>query len=200
MSRYTGSANKQARRVGFSLLESGKDIARKPFRPGQHGASRRRKVSNYGTQLLEKQKVKFMYGLNERQFRNTFNKAGKMAGVHGEDFLKLLESRLDNIVYRLGLARTRRGARQLVNHGHVMVNDKKVDIPSYLAKPGDVIVLREKSKDHASVLEALSIETSKPEFVSFDKKTMTGKFLRYPERNELNPEVNEALIVEFYNR
>lgn len=200
MSRYTGSANKQARRVGFSILETGKDLARKPYGPGQHGAKRRRRPSGYGVQLIEKQKVRFMYGLSEKQFKKTFEKAGKMHGVHGEDFLKLLESRLDNLVYRLGLARTRRGARQLVNHGHILVNDKKVDIPSYSVKPGDSISLRETSKDNVSVLDALSAVTNRVEYVSFDAKSMSGKYLRLPERNELNPEINEALVVEFYSR
>ena len=142
MSRYTGSRNKQARRVGFSLLENGKELARRPYGPGQHGQDRKGKLSNYGEQLKEKQKVRFMYGVNERQFRKTFNEAAKMKGIHGENFLRLLESRLDNVVYRLGLSTTRRGARQLVNHGHITVNGNKVDIPSYLVKAGDVISVR----------------------------------------------------------
>ena len=129
MSRYTGSVNKQARRVGFSILETGKELSRRPNRPGQHGADRKGKLSNYGEQLKEKQKVRFMYGVNERQFKKTFKEAENMKGMHGENFLKLLESRLDNVVYRLGLANTRRGARQVVNHGHITVNGQKVDIP-----------------------------------------------------------------------
>ena len=139
MSRYTGPQYKKSRRLGFSTLENGKELARRPYAPGIHGTSRRKKVSEYGIQLQEKQKVRFMYGLNEKQFRKTFDKAGKMKGIHGENFLKLLESRLDNLVYRLGLSTTRRGARQIVNHGHILVNGKKVNIPSYTCKPGDVI-------------------------------------------------------------
>ena len=122
MARYTGSSYKRARRVGISLLENGKDIARRPYGPGEHGASKRGKISDYGQQLKEKQKLRFMYGVNERQFRKTFGDALKMSGVNGDDFFKLLESRLDNLVYRIGFATTRRGARQLVNHGHVTVN------------------------------------------------------------------------------
>lgn len=126
MARYTGSSYKQARRVGFSISETGKEIAKRPYGPGQHGADRKGKLSNYGVQLKEKQKVRFMYGLNEKQFKKTFLEAGKMQGIHGENFLKLLESRLDNLVYRLGFASTRRGARQLVNHGHILVNGKRL--------------------------------------------------------------------------
>ena len=136
MSRYTGPAFKQARRVGFSISETGKDL-RRPYGPGQHGNARKGKLSDYGTQLKEKQKVRFMYGLNERQFHKTFKEAEKLQGIHGTNFLRLLESRLDNLVYRIGFASTRRGARQLVNHGHVTVNGKKVDIPSYRVKVWD---------------------------------------------------------------
>ena len=135
-----------ARRVGFSLLENGKELARRPYGPGQHGQDRKGKLSNYGEQLKEKQKVRFMYGVNERQFRKTFNEAAKMKGIHGENFLRLLESRLDNVVYRLGLSTTRRGARQLVNHGHITVNGNKVDIPSYRVKVGDTVAVKENSK------------------------------------------------------
>mgnify|MGYP003314827991 CR=1 FL=1 len=138
MARYTGPNNKQARRVGFSILENGKDLKR-PYGPGQHGKDRKRKPSNYAVQLNEKQKVRFMYGISEKQFARLVNESGKMKGVHGENLLILLESRLDNIVYRTGFASTRRGSRQLVNHGHITVNGKKVDIPSYRVKPGDVV-------------------------------------------------------------
>ena len=200
MSRYTGSSYKQARRVGSSLLENGKELARRGYKPGQHGAARRSKPSNYSVQLNEKQKVRFMYGLNERQFRKTFEEAGKMAGIHGENFLKLLESRLDNLVYRIGFATTRKGARQLVGHGHVTVNGKKVDIPSYRCKPGDVIAIKEESKDHKAVKEALSKVLKRVEFITFDEKKLSGNFVRLPERSELNPEINESLIVEYYNR
>ena len=200
MSRYTGPSYKKARRVGFSISETGKELARHPYGPGQHGNARKGKLSDYGTQLKEKQKVRFMYGLNEKQFRKTFNEAGKMAGIHGENFLKLLESRLDNIAYRLGFSTTRRGARQLVNHGHVTVNGKKVDIPSYRCKPGDVIAIKENSKEHKAVKEALEKTTKRVEFVTFDENKLSGTYVRYPERSELNMDINESLIVEFYNK
>lgn len=200
MSRYTGPSYKKSRNVGFSTLENGKDLARRPYKPGQHGTSRRSKLSNYGLQLNEKQKVKFMYGLNERQFKKTFDEAGKLAGIHGENFLKLLESRLDNLVYRMGFANTRRGARQLVNHGHITVDGQKVDIPSFRVKVGSTIALKDNSKDHKSVKEALENVTTRVEYIDFDKNTNSAKFVRLPERNELNADINEALIVEFYNR
>ena len=200
MARYTGSSFKQARRVGFSLLESGKELARRPYGPGQHGNSRRGKLSDYGVQLKEKQKVRFMYGMNERQFKNTFKKAEKIKGVKGTNFLRLLESRLDNLVYRAGFASTRRGARQLVNHGHVTVNGKKVDIPSYQVKVGDVISLRDKDKNLKVVAESLSKVTKRVEFIKYDEKKMECTYVRLPERNELNADINESLIVEFYNK
>ena len=200
MSRYTGSSYKQARRVGMSLLENGKEVARRPYGPGQHGADRKGKLSNYGTQLKEKQKLRFMYGLNERQFHKTFVEAGKMQGIHGENFLKLLESRLDNLVYRLGFAATRRAARQFVNHGHVLVNGKKVDIPSYRCKVGDVISLKDKAKELKVVKESLEKVVSRVEFVTFDANKLEGTFVRLPERRELNADIDESLIVEFYNR
>lgn len=200
MARYTGSSYKQARRVGFSISETGKEIAKRPYGPGQHGADRKGKLSNYGVQLKEKQKVRFMYGLNEKQFVKTYKEAGKMQGIHGENFLKLLESRLDNLVYRLGFASTRRGARQLVNHGHILVNGKKVDIPSYRVKPGSTITLKDKDKDLKVVKESLEKVTNRVEFVTYDEGKMIGTYVRMPERNELNPDIKETLIVEFYNR
>ena len=200
MSRYTGPAYKKSRRLGFSTLENGKELARRPYAPGIHGTSRRKKVSEYGIQLQEKQKVRFMYGLNEKQFRRTFEKASKMKGIAGENFLKLLESRLDNLVYRMGLATTRRAARQIVNHGHIEVNGIKVDIPSYICKPSDVIAVRENSKEHKAILNTIELNIKTPAFVEFDNKKLTGTFVRLPERNELNAEINESLIVEFYNR
>ncbi|MGN0993093.1 MAG: 30S ribosomal protein S4 [Bacilli bacterium] len=200
MSRYTGPSYKKARRTGFSLLENGKELARKPYGPGAHGQDRKRRPSTYSTQLKEKQKVRFMYGLNEKQFVKTYKEAGKMQGIHGENLLKLLESRLDNLVYRMGFATTRRASRQLVNHGHITVNGKKVDIPSYRCKPGDVITLKEQSKDHKAVKEALSKVLKRVEFITFDDKKLSGTYVRLPERSELNPEINESLIVEYYNR
>ena len=199
MSRYTGPSNKQARRVGFSILENGKDLKR-PYGPGQHGNARHGKLSNYGEQLKEKQKVRFMYGVNERQFKKTFIEAENMKGMHGENFLKLLESRLDNVVYRLGLATTRRGARQLVNHGHITVNGKKVDIPSYRVKIGDVVSLKEDDKNLKVVTESLEKMTRRVDFVSYDEGKKELTYVRRPERSELNADINEALIVEFYTR
>ena len=200
MARYTGPIYRKSRRLGFSTLETGKELAKKPFAPGQHGSDRGKKLSNYGIQLQEKQKVRTMYGLNEKQFHKTFVEAGKLKGVHGENFLKLLESRLDNLVYRIGFANTRKAARQLVNHGHVCVNGTKVDIPSYRCKPGDVISIKETSKEHPMVKDSLSKVNKRVEFITFDESKLSGTYIRYPERSELNPEINESLIVEFYNR
>ena len=200
MARYTGPAYKKSRRLNFSTLENGKDLARRPYAPGQHGNDRRKKLSEYGVQLQEKQKLRTMYGLNEKQFRRLFERASKLKGVTGENMFKLLESRLDNLVYRMGLANTRRGARQVVNHGHITVNGQKVDIPSYSCKPGDVIAVKENSIDHPAIKASLENKATIPAFVTFDKNKMTGTYVRYPERSELNAEINEALIVEFYNR
>ena len=200
MSRYTGSEYKRARSVSFSTTETGKELTRRPNRPGQHGADRRGKLSDYGTQLKEKQKVRFMYGLSERQLRKTFDEAKKLEGIHGTNFLRLLESRLDNLAFRAGFASTRRGARQLVNHGHVTVNGKKVDIPSYRCKPGDVISLREKDLNLKVVNESLEKVNKRVEFITYDENKKQATFVRLPERNELNADINESLIVEFYNK
>ena len=200
MSRYTGPAYKKSRRVGFSTLENGKDLAKRSYKPGQHGQDRKAKPSNYSEQLNEKQKVKFTYGMNEKQFHQLFNKAGKMEGIHGENFLKLLESRLDNVVYRMGLSTTRRGARQVVNHNHILVNGKKVNIPSYMCKPGDVISVKETSKEHKAIKASLEAVNSTVDYVNFDKSKLEGTYVRYPERSELSAEINEALIVEYYSR
>ena len=200
MARYTGPVYKKARRYEFSILENGKELARKPYAPGIHGTGRRKKSSEYGVQLNEKNKVRFMYGLTEKQFARTFEKASKMKGITGENFLKLLESRLDNIVYRMGLASTRRAARQLVNHGHILVNGNNVDIPSYIVKPGDTISVKEKSLNHPAIKLSLENTLNRAAFVDFDDKKMSGTFIRLPERSELNADINESLIVEFYNR
>ena len=200
MSRYTGSSYKQARRVGLSLLENGKELARRPYGPGQHGADRRGKLSNYGIQLKEKQKVRFMYGLSEKQFHKTFLEAGKMSGIHGENFLRLLESRLDNLVYRAGFASTRRAARQLVSHGHITVDGKKVNIPSFRVKVGSVVSLKEADKDLKVVNDALTKVVSRVDFVTYDENKKALTFVRYPERQELPADIDEAAIVEFYNR
>ena len=200
MSRYTKSTYRKSRRLGFSTLETGKELAKKPYAPGMHGQKRAKKLSDYGVQLQEKQKVRFMYGLNEKQFKKTFVEAGKLKGVHGEDFLKLLESRLDNLVYRIGFATTRRGARQLVNHGHITVNGKKVDIPSYRCKVGDVISVRESDKELSIIKSSLETLKKRVEFINYDETKMEATYVRYPERSELNADINESLIVEFYNR
>ncbi|AXI09719.1 30S ribosomal protein S4 [Oceanobacillus zhaokaii] len=200
MSRYTGSVWKKSRRLGISLTGTGKELDKRPYAPGQHGPNQRKKQSEYGLQLQEKQKLRFTYGLNERQFRNLFDKAGKQKGIHGENFMILLESRLDNLVYRLGLARTRRQARQLVNHGHILVDGSRVDIPSYLVKPGQVIAVRERSQKLDIIKEAIEVNNFVPEYTTFDADKLEGTFTRLPERSELPAEINEALIVEFYSR
>lgn len=200
MSRYTGPAYKRSRRVGISTLENGKELVKKPYGPGQHGNGRKGKLSNYGVQLVEKQKIRFIYGISEKQLKKTFERAAKLKGIHGENILKLLESRLDNIVYRMGLASTRSGARQFVNHGHVSVNGRKVDIPSYQVKPGDEVAVRENSKDHKAMKESLEKVTKTVDYVSFDKNKLEGTYIRLPERSELSSDVNESLVVEFYNK
>lgn len=199
MARYTGPSWKISRRLKFSILENGKELQKRAYAPGQHG-QRRVKLSEYGLQLQEKQKVRNVYGMNEKQFYNTFVKAGKLPGKHGVNFLIMLESRLDNLVYRLGLATTRRQARQLVNHGHIVVDGNKVDIPSYLCKPGQTIALKETSKGLAIVKEALENTVARAPYVSYDEQTGVGTFVRLPERSEFLPEIKENLIVEFYNR
>ncbi|GAA0809016.1 MULTISPECIES: 30S ribosomal protein S4 [Ligilactobacillus] len=200
MSRYTGPSWKVSRRLGISLTGSGKELARRPYAPGQHGQSRR-KLSEYGMQLREKQKLRMMYGMTERQFANTFKRAGKIReGKHGDNFMILLEQRLDNVVYRLGLATTRRQARQLVNHGHITVDGKRVDIPSYEVQPGQVISLRERSKNLQIVKDALEAVVGRAPFVSFDEDKMEGTLVRLPERDELDANIDESLIVEYYNK
>ncbi|MCR8969145.1 30S ribosomal protein S4 [Facklamia sp. 7083-14-GEN3] len=200
MSRYTGPSWKQSRRLGISLTETGKELSKRPFPPGQHG-NQRKKLSEYALQKNEKQKLRFMYGLNERQFRTLFNRAGKISeGKHGENFMVMLERRLDNMVYRLGLATTRRQARQLVNHGHITVDGKRVDIPSYIVEPGQVISVRERSRNLAIIKEALESTVTRLEFVNFDADKLEGSLVRLPLRSELNAEIDEALVVEYYNK
>lgn len=200
MARYTGPVWKKSRRLSFSVLETGEELKKRTYAPGQHGPTKRIKLSGYGTQLREKQRVRNMYGINERQFYNTFVKASNMDGMAGLNFLLLLESRLDNLVYRMGFARTRKAARQLVNHGHIEVNGKKVDIPSAQIKPGSVIAVREKSRSMKPIAESLDSNYTAPAFVNVDKEARKGTFVRLPERSELNQEINESLIVEYYNR
>ena len=199
MARYTGPQWKKSRRLGFSTLETGKELSKRPYAPGQHG-QKRKKPTEYGLQLAEKQKVRHMYGVNEKQFRNTFFRASKMEGITGYNFFCLLESRLDNVVYRLGFATTRRQARQLVNHGHILLNGVKTDIASCQVKVGDVVSVKEKSKSLEIIKSALASQSHVPGFVEVDAEKMEGKYIRLPERSELNQEINESLIVEYYNR
>ena len=198
--RYTGSSWKKSRRLGFSILETEKELAKRPYGPGQHGNTRKKKLSEYGKQLVEKQKLREMYGVNERQFRRLFMIALKSKEVTGFAFMKLLESRLDNIVYRAGLARTRRAARQLVNHGHIEVNGVKCDIPSRLLSVGDVIAVRENSKDLKVIKEALESNVTKVAYVEVNAEKLSATFTREPVREELTSKINEAQIVEYYNR
>ena len=199
MSRFLGSTWKKSRRLGYSVSETAKELKKRAYAPGQHG-KRRAKVSDYGSQLNEKQKVRFTYGVSEKQFVKTFHEAKKLTGNLGENFIKLLESRLDNLVYRAGLARTRQQARQLVNHGHILVDGEKADIPSMRLKPGQVISLKERSKDLLVVKESLEAKFRSFEFVELDENKKVATFVRFPERKEVLQEINEQLIVEFYNR
>lgn len=201
MSRYRGPSWKISRRLGYSTLETGKEIARRPYGPGPHAKDRRKKVSEYGKQLMEKQKLRETYGVSERQFQRMFLMAKqKKDVVTGVYFMQLLESRLDNLVFRLGYARTRRQARQLVAHGHVLVNNKKVDIPSYIVPVGSEVTMKETSKNLAIVKASLETLSVTVPYVSVDKEKVTGKYIRLPERNEMARDIQESQIVEFYNR
>ena len=201
MSRYTGPSYKKSRNVGFSTLENGKDLARRPYKPGQHGAAKRRKkVSEYGVQLMEKQKAKYTYGILERQFRNLFEKANKKKGITGEILLQLIESRLDNLVYRFGIAPTRAAARQLVSHRHITVNGKVVNIPSYLVKVGDIVAVREKSKSLEVVTNSVEGHTNRYPWLEWDSDKLCGKFMSYPNREDIPETINEQLIVELYSK
>ncbi|MBQ2472527.1 MAG: 30S ribosomal protein S4 [Acholeplasmatales bacterium] len=199
MSRFTGSSWKVSRRLGYSISETEKELIKRKYAPGQHGA-KRAKEKEYAAQLHEKQKVRFTYGVSEKQFVKTFNEAAKMEGKTGVNFLKLLECRLDNLVYRLGFAATRPQARQLVNHGHITVDGKKVDIASYRVKPGQVISVKETSKNLVVIKAALEAKLARAEYLSYDADKMAGTLVRIPERNEFLPTINEQQIVEFYNR
>ncbi len=200
MSRYTGPAWKVSRRLSFSTLETGREIAKRDYAPGKPKPDRKKKQTEYGKQLAEKQKVRMMYGVSERQFRRLFVIAKSMGGVAGDQFAGILESRLDNIVFRMGMARTRRGARQLVNHGHILVNGKKVDIPSYLVEPGSKISVKESSQGLKVIKEALEVAPNLVPYITFDKEKLEGVFVRKPEHSELNKEIDQSLIVEYYNR
>lgn len=201
MSRYTGPSWRVSRRLGMSLSGTGKELARRNYAPGDHGNDRRGRLSEYGMQLREKQKLRYMYGMTERQFRNLFKRAGKIKeGTHGTNFMILLERRLDNMVYRLGLATTRLQARQLVNHGHITVDGKRVDIPSFEVKVGQVISVRDKSKNLDVIKNAVEAVVARPSYVEFDADKLEGKLVRLPEREDMNADIDEALIVEFYNK
>ena len=201
MSRYTGPSWRVSRRLGMSLSGTGKELARRNYAPGDHGNDRRGRLSEYSMQLREKQKLRYMYGMTERQFRNLFKRAGKIKeGTHGTNFMILLERRLDNMVYRLGLATTRRQARQLVNHGHITVDGKRVDIPSFEVKVGQVISVRDKSKNLDVIKNAVEAVVARPSYVEFDADKLEGKLGRLPEREDMNADIDEALIVEFYNK
>ena len=196
MSRYTGSINRKSRRYGFSLLENNKEFSKgkkRTYAPGQHGANKR-KLSGYGEQLQEKQKLQFMYGMNDRQFRRLFLIAKKMKGSNALNLMIVLESRIDNLVFRMGFAPTRRAARQLVNHGHVLLNGKKCSIPSTICKIGDKIAIKEKSKAMPLVKDTQMSKTL--DFVKVDASNKTGEYVRFPAREELNQEVNETYVVE----
>ena len=200
MARYIGPSTKIARKFGEPIFGTDKDFEKRNVPPGQHGlASKRKKKSEYGTQLKEKQKVKYTYGLLERQFRNLYEKASRMKGQKGENLIFLLESRLDNIVYRLGIAPTRAAARQLVTHCHIKLNGEVCNIPSAIVKPGDVISVRERSRS-LEVITRSAASAARYSWLEFDPKTLTGKYLNVPVREEIPETINEQLIVELYSK
>lgn len=201
MARYTGPKIKISRKFGEPVLGGGKALQKKNYPPGQHGRGRRRKQSEYAIQLAEKQKAKYLYGVLERQFAKTFDTASRKAGITGENLLKLLESRLDNTIYRLGVAPTRRAARQLVQHKHIVVNGEVVNIPSYTLTAGDSVGVREKSKSLSAITESLASHSSKKfGWLEWDRTEMTGKFIQAPTRDEIPENVKEQLIVELYSK
>jgi small subunit ribosomal protein S4 len=201
MARYLGPKTKIARKFGDPIFGADKAFEKKKYPPGQHGQmKKRRKMSEYGVQLLEKQKAKYTYGLLERQFSNTFKKAVRQKGITGELLLQLLEARLDNTVYRLGIAPSRRAARQLVGHRHITVNGKVTNIPSYTLKPGDIVGVREKSKNLETIVDALSSRSSAYSWLEWDQEKMAGKFLNFPERDVIPEAIKEQLIVELYSK
>ncbi len=201
MSRYTGPVWRISRRLNYSILGTGEELQKRQTVPGQHGNDRQKKKTDYGIQMQEKQKLRYTYGVSEKQFQRLFLIAKKdKSKVTGLYFMQILESRLDNLVYRCGFAATRRQARQLVNHGHVTVNGKKVDIPSYLCSIGDVISFKESSKSLQVVREAIEKKPNIVPFVSVDQNKVEGTFVRYPERAELPAEIDDSQVVEFYNR
>lgn len=201
MARYTGPTTKIARKFGDPIFGPDRAFEKKNYPPGQHGQmKKRRKKSEYGVQLLEKQKAKYTYGLLERQFLNTFKKAVRRKGITGEILLQLLEARLDNVVFRLGIAPTRRAARQLVTHRHITVNDRVVNIPSFSLKPGDIVGVREKSKSLEAIADSLAARPSSHSWMEWDQDMKKGKFLNYPERESIPENIKEQLIVELYSK
>jgi small subunit ribosomal protein S4 len=202
MARYTGPRSKIARKFGEPIYGPDKYLDRKNFPPGQHGLTKKRKkTSEYGIQLREKQKVKYTYGLLERQFRNFFDKASSASGVTGLVLLQMLESRLDNVVYRLGIAPTRAAARQLVSHRHITVNGNVVNVPSFILRPGDIIGVREKSKSLETIVECVgSNRRSKLAWLEWDETQMAGKYMSVPERSEIPEDIKEHLVVELYSK
>ncbi|MBE6299728.1 MAG: 30S ribosomal protein S4 [Bacteroidales bacterium] len=201
MARYTGPKSRIARKFGEAIFGADKVLSKKNYPPGQHGLNKRRKTSEYGTQLAEKQKAKYTYGVLERQFRILFEKASRTKGITGEVLLQLLESRLDNVVYRLGIAPTRAAARQLVSHRHIVVDGKVVNIPSYQLKPGQVVGVREKSKSLENITDSLAgFNHSKYPWIEWDEATKSGKYLHIPERADIPENIKEQLIVELYSK
>ena len=202
MARYTGPKTRVARKFGEPIFGPDKHLERKNFPPGQHGMNKKRKkTSEYGVQLREKQKAKYTYGILERQFHNTFEKASRSKGVTGEVLLQFLESRLDNTVYRFGISPSRAGARQLVSHRHITVNGEVVNIPSFQLKPGDIIGIREKSKSLEAIVDSLTTrKTSKLPWLEWDDAQMAGKFMNLPERTDIPENIKEQLIVELYSK
>ena len=201
MARYTGPKQKRARRFKEPIFGPSKALERKPYGPGQHGRSRQMKKSEYAIQLEQKQKAKYTYGVLEKQFRNLFKKANSREGVTGANLLKFLEARLDNSVFRMGFARTRRQARQLVNHGHVVVNDSVTDIPSYELRPGDIVTVRPKSRNMEVINDSMSnAPRNKYKWLEVDKKSLTGKFLHFPDMEDIPENINVQNIVELYSK
>lgn len=200
MARYTGPKAKIARRYGEPIEGNTKALSKKNYPPGMHGKGRRRKQSEYAIQLMAKQKAKYIYGVLERQFANAFHKAARKDGITGENLLQLLESRLDNVVYRLGIAPTRRAGRQLVSHKHILVNGEIVNVPSYSVKPGDVISVREKSKSLEAITDSMNRPQKNYSWLEWDSTNHSGKFVNYPQRDEIPENIEEQLIVELYSK
>jgi small subunit ribosomal protein S4 len=201
MARYIGSKTKVARKFGEPIFGSDKNLEKRNYAPGQHGMARKRKKrSEYGEQLQEKQKAKYTYGILEKQFRNIFEKASRKKGITGVILLQSCEARLDNIVYRLGIATSRSAARQLVSHRHILVNNQVINIPSYAVKPGDIVSVREKSKSLQIIQDAIASRGSKYSWLEWDQNLLAGKFINYPEREQIPENIKEQFIVELYSK